>query len=98
MKIERDKIEGDRRVAIDGCYLMGEIVVVITGAGSGIGAALAGHLARAARGRLALVARRQDALEAVAKSRGGVLLDPRHRFVREFVWPALAGPIQGREK
>src|SRR5262249_35499438 len=41
-------------------------VVVITGASSGIGAALAEHLAARGEASLALVARRQAALEAVA--------------------------------
>ena len=46
---------------------MSESVVVITGASSGIGAALARHLART-QTRLVLVARRKDALEEVAKA------------------------------
>ncbi|MEK7403226.1 MAG: SDR family NAD(P)-dependent oxidoreductase [Gemmatimonadota bacterium] len=41
-------------------------VVVITGASSGIGAALAEHLARTTDYQLVLVARRKDALDAVA--------------------------------
>jgi NADP-dependent 3-hydroxy acid dehydrogenase YdfG len=46
---------------------MNEKVVVITGASSGIGAALARHLAPIPT-RLVLVARRKDALEEVAKA------------------------------
>ncbi|MDD4858177.1 MAG: SDR family NAD(P)-dependent oxidoreductase [Candidatus Krumholzibacteria bacterium] len=49
---------------------MNENVVTITGASSGIGAALARHLAQIPT-RLVLVARRQDALEGVAKACGG---------------------------
>jgi short-subunit dehydrogenase len=49
---------------------MSESVVVITGASSGIGAALARHLANAST-RLVLVARRRDELEGVAKACGG---------------------------
>jgi len=49
---------------------MNENVVVITGASSGIGAALAVHLA-SVPSRLVLVARRQDALGNVAKACGG---------------------------
>jgi NADP-dependent 3-hydroxy acid dehydrogenase YdfG len=49
---------------------MSENVVVITGASSGIGAALARHLAPAPT-RLVLVARRKNVLEEVAKSCGG---------------------------
>jgi len=48
-------------------------VVVITGASAGIGAALAAHLAPDGA-RLALVARREDALRAVAAACGGAPL------------------------
>ena len=73
---------------------MSENVVVITGASSGIGAALATHLARIPT-RLVLVARRQNALENVAKACSG---DPmviaadvtRREEVRRVVQESLA--------
>jgi NAD(P)-dependent dehydrogenase (short-subunit alcohol dehydrogenase family) len=67
-------------------------VVVITGASAGIGAALAEELAR--RGaRLALVARRREALEAVARATGGepVVADvTRREDVQRALQAALA--------
>lgn len=73
---------------------MSEQVAVITGASSGIGAAVAKLLA--SRGMaVVLVARRQDALDAVASECGGraevVVADVRHRDqVRRVVERALA--------
>ena len=61
-----------------------EQVVVVTGASAGIGEALAGELAR--RGaRLALLARRKEALDEVAKRIGGALVLPADVTRREAV-------------
>src|SRR5262245_23124290 len=67
---------------------LGDRVVVVTGASAGIGAALAEELAR--RGaRLALVARRREKLEEVARSAGGdALVVPADVTRREAVLAA----------